>query len=95
MVGDTGRVNQSFSINITGDFSTENMLFCLQAIKQVIYKERVGQSTVTFSPAIRHWLADLIAVDVDALSRKKFVKRLNSVRKRPEAVFVWSCKTGN
>lgn len=87
--------NHTHSVQVAGDFASDNMLYCLQCLKHAIHKVGFGRSTVTFIPNFKTWLTNLTQRDLDATPRKLFERQVKEIHKRPELVFAWSSKFNN
>ncbi len=86
----SNKKGQSLLIHVAGDFSSDNMLYCLQSLKLSMQKVGGQQPTVTFFPNALKWISNLIPSEPDYLLTRQLVKKINAIRKHSESVFAWT-----
>lgn len=87
--------NRPLKIEVVGDFASDNMLYCLQALKVAMYKSGVERRLVTFIPNLRKWTESLKPTEWDRTQQRKFSTAISSVCKRHESVFAWTRDFGS
>jgi transposase len=82
--------NRLLNIEIAGDFASDNMLYCLQALKLAIYNSGVERRFVTFMPNFQEWTKRLMPTEWDRTQQRKFSSAISSVCRCHESVFAWT-----